>query len=472
MPANWKDSMFQQVIDALPEGILYCDRHYIVRKVNKSYASLLGGDVDSILGRPLPDLNPATRAASVIASGVPEMGDLCTLPLFGDAYKFVVNRIPVRGASGAVEGMISQILFTDPAELTELHRKIDFLAKKQRIYNTSIKAKHRDHYDIDSIIGSSAPMLEVKSLIRRYALHPHPVLVQGKTGTGKELVAHALHTSGAHPDGPFVGINCAAIPKELFEAELFGYAPGAFSGAHKDGKIGLFELADGGTLFLDEIGDMPAYSQVKLLRILEEKKVTRIGAVTPRQVDFRLITATNRDLLRMVAEGTFREDLYYRINMLNIRLPALCERAEDILPLSRHILSTIGYAGLDFTPAASAAMRSYAWPGNVRQLFNSLVRASIHAANKVIDLSDLPAEIPDCLTREEKKEARRSRSLTDYMASQEAGYITSRLIENRGNISLTAQELGVSRVTLYGKLKKYGISAATRDGEDSPDAAD
>lgn len=210
--------------------------------------------------------------------------------------------------------------------------------------------------------------------------------------------------------------------------------------------MGLFELADGGTLFLDEIGDMPLYSQVKLLRILEEKKVTRIGAVTPRQVDFRLITATNRDLVRMVAEETFREDLYYRINMLNIRLPALCERAEDILPLARHILSTIGYPGLDFTPAASAAMRAYGWPGNVRQLFNSLVRASIHDAGKGIDLTDLPAEIPDRdagegNAKEAGKEARRSRRLTDYMASQEAGYITSRLIENKGNISLTAQEL-------------------------------
>ena len=236
--------------------------------------------------------------------------------------------------------------------------------------------------------------------------------------------------------------------------------------------MGLFELADGGTLFLDEIGDMPLYSQVKLLRILEEKKVTRIGAVTPRQVDFRLITATNRDLVRMVAEETFREDLYYRINMLNIRLPALCERAEDILPLARHILSTIGYRGLDFPPAAWAAMRAYGWPGNVRQLFNSLVRASIHAAGKAIDLTDLPAEIPDRAAgegnaKEAGKEARRSRRLTDYMASQEAGYITSRLIENRGNISLTAQELGVSRVTLYGKLKKYGISAAPPD-EDEP----
>ncbi|WP_367183765.1 helix-turn-helix domain-containing protein [uncultured Bilophila sp.] len=174
----------------------------------------------------------------------------------------------------------------------------------------------------------------------------------------------------------------------------------------------------------------------------------------------------------MVAEETFREDLYYRINMLNIRLPALCERAEDILPLARHILSTIGYPGLDFTPAASAAMRAYGWPGNVRQLFNSLVRASIHAAGKAIDLTDLPAEIPDRAAgegnaKEAGKEARRSRRLTDYMASQEAGYITSRLIENRGNISLTAQELGVSRVTLYGKLKKYGISAAPPD-EDEP----
>ena len=335
------ESLNQQVLDALPSGILFCDTDYIVRRVNACYAALLGGKVSSILGRPLTELNPATRAPIVVKNGKPELGDLCTLPLFGDNYKFVVNRVPVRDNQGDVIGMVSHILFTDPNELKELHDKIDLLQKKKKIYNKSNNSSCT-RYNVDSIVGESRKIVEIKRQIKIYAADSHPVLIRGNTGTGKELVAQALHSGSTYASGKFVSINCAAVPTELFEAELFGYAPGAFSGAHKSGKMGLLELANGGTLFLDEIGDIPLHAQVKLLRALEEQEILRVGAVSPVKVDFRLITATNRDLNAMVGEGTFREDLYYRINALRIYMPPLCERGDDILLLSRHILSKIG----------------------------------------------------------------------------------------------------------------------------------
>ena len=226
------ESLNQQVLDALPSGILFCDTDYIVRRVNACYAALLGGKVSSILGRPLTELNPATRAPIVIKNGKPELGDLCTLPLFGDNYKFVVNRVPVRDNQGDVIGMVSHILFTDPNELKELHDKIDLLQKKKKIYNKSNNSSCT-RYNVDSIVGESRKIVEIKRQIKIYAADSHPVLIRGNTGTGKELVAQALHSGSTYASGKFVSINCAAVPTELFEAELFGYAPGAFSGAHK-----------------------------------------------------------------------------------------------------------------------------------------------------------------------------------------------------------------------------------------------
>lgn len=456
---NTPEALYQNVMDALPEGILFCDTDYIIRVVNQCYAELLGGDPQSVVGKPLPELNPATRAAIVIKKGKPELGDLCTLPLSGNTYKFIVNRVPVRNDEGTIIGMLSHIIFTDPRELQNLHKKVDSLYNKLNFYKNSIKSILKSNYDIDCIIGKSAVIRDVKTLIRSYAAQMHPILVQGETGTGKELAAHALHAESERAEGPFISINCAAIPKELYEAELFGYAAGAFSGAHKDGKIGQVELANNGTLFLDEIGDMPLHAQVKLLRLLEEKQVTRVGAVSARKVDFRLITATNRDLRAMIEQGTFREDLYYRISTLSITLPPLRERVDDIIPISHHILSRIGYARLDFSERAREAMEAYPWPGNVRQLFNSLAHASIHCREDTIDVADLPSEVAGSeAPRKERKRSSKRPTLSGYLATQEAEFLDSMLRENRGNIAATARKLGVSRVTLYGKLKKYGIA--------------
>lgn len=450
--------LVQTVIDAVPEGILFCDGNLDIRLVNKYYATLLGSEPQDLYGKNLKVQNPKTRAAQVMKNGKPELWDMCSFPQSGEAKSYIVNRIPVRDADDNIIGMVSHVLFKDPSELKRLADKVRTLSHKLNFYKNSIKSILKQNYDIESIIGSSEGILHVKRLIRDYADKIYPVLISGKTGTGKELTARALHSESSHADGPFICINCAAIPKELFESEMFGYAPGAFSGAQKDGKAGQIELADNGTLFLDEIGDLPLHVQVKLLRVLESKRIMRVGSTEEQEVNFRLVTATNRDLADMVTKGTFREDLYYRINTLGINLPSLAERVEDIMPIAHSILARIGCASLSFTERAARVMEIYPWPGNIRQLYNCIVHASIHCSHNIIDVDELPCEMLEHNNIYKKSNTLpESSNLADYLSLREEEFLRHIIAKNKGNITATAKALGVSRMTLYSKLKKYSI---------------
>lgn len=474
-PSDFESNIFQKVINSLAAGILFCDETGIIRVINTYYAGLFGGKPEDFIGRPLQEFNPGTYAPRVMQTGVAELGDLCTLPLYGDTYKFVVNRIPLKDEKGRVNGMVSHIVFADPSELRVLNQKIESLSGELNFYKSSIHSLLKPRFDLNRIIGNSPVIQHVRNIIRIYAEREHGVLILGETGTGKELAANALHGQSGRSEGPFISINCAAVPKDLFEAELFGYAGGAFSGALKDGKAGQLELADKGTLFLDEVGDMPLHAQVKLLRVLEEKQVTRVGALSARQVDFRLLTATNKDLKAMVESGAFREDLYYRISTLSIVLPPLREREGDVALLSSHILSRIACGHLSFTEEALQAMNAYAWPGNVRQLYNALVHASIHCSGNVIDIGNLPAEISEptgmpCMPDEpvvqyKGASADRHAGLAAFIAEEEADYLREVLLGNKWNITAAARQLGISRVTLYGKLKRYGITPDRQAGK-------
>lgn len=450
--------LYQKTIDALPMGIMLVDSDLRIRLINTCYASQLGSDSLSLVGKYLPDLNPGTFARRVMERNQPELGDMCTLPLAGENLKFIVNRIPISDFNDNVVGMVSHIMFTDPVHLRDLNKKIDDLLKRVDFYKKSIHSILHSQYNIDCIIGNSDPIQNVKQNILRYAAAAFPVLVRGATGTGKELVAHALHAESQRKEGPFISLNCAAIPKDLLEAELFGYAPGAFSGAHRNGKPGQIEMAAHGTLFLDEIGDMPLHAQVKLLRVLEEKTVYRVGSVKANHVDFRLVSATNRDLGTMVQQGLFREDLYYRLCALSISLPPLCHRAEDIIPISYHMLSQMGYGHIDITKDAAQAMEAYAWPGNVRQLYNVLAHAVLHCRGKVINLENLPAEFRQ--GPNELQAGNDDCSLAEYMTRHEEAFLRHAWKQHGGNVVNMAKALGVSRVTLYNKFKKYNMMNA------------
>jgi transcriptional regulator with PAS, ATPase and Fis domain len=301
------------------------------------------------------------------------------------------------------------------------------------------------------MIGESEPMLEVYRLIQRTAVADKPILIQGDSGTGKELVARALHEASPLADKPFVVINCAALPETLLESELFGHEKGAFTGAVSS-KPGLFEVADGGTMFIDEIGELAGSLQAKLLRVLEDGSMRRIGSVKERRVRVRLLAATNRDMSEEVREGRFREDLFYRINVLTIMLPPLRERDGDIRLLVDH------FAGPEWRvdDEVLRIFENYSWPGNVRQLQNAIERAKILAEDEWIRAHNLPPEIV---------KGAASSSVRELGANMDLDTLNKIHVEDTfkrmgGNKARTARALGIGRRTLYRLLEKYGIEAA------------
>lgn len=442
------------ILDGLPMGLLFCDVLGIIRFINLAYAKLLGIAPEDALGKNIKDIIPHSRAHEVIANGQAEMGELCQL---GQAEPVIVNRLPVRDATGNVSGMISQALFNDLEDLQKLSNKIERLGRKLSQYRRRFEASLAPQHTFASILGKSESILRVKRQAQSYAKLNEPVLILGQTGCGKELFAHAIHAASSRERGPLVCINCASIPRELFESELFGHEKGAFSGAREEGKIGQVELADGGSLFLDEIGDMPMDIQAKLLRVLETRTVCRLGAVQPKPVDFRLMAATNRNLPKMMKDGAFREDLYYRINTFVLEIPPLCERKEDIRLLADYVLQRMGLEFLRFSPEADQAMREFPWPGNVRQLRNAVVHATTMRSGEMIMLEDFPPETLPSLEAHKTREANGS-NLNEVAANAEARAIRDILLACNSNVARSARELSISRATLYEKMRRYGIN--------------
>jgi DNA-binding NtrC family response regulator len=298
------------------------------------------------------------------------------------------------------------------------------------------------------MIGVSPAMQEVFRLIERAGPTDKAILIQGESGTGKELVARALHRHSPRADKPLVVINCAALPETLLESELFGYEKGAFTGAVAT-KQGLFEVADGGTLFIDEIGELAGGLQAKLLRVLEDGSMRRIGSVKERRVNVRLLAATNRNMAAEVAEGRFREDLYYRINVMSLELPPLRRRREDIPLLVERFLGP----NWSIEPAATQALERYDWPGNIRQLINAIERAKIMADGRVVRLADLPPEVVGTAVDGRRPTV----AAGDQLAAVERAHIIEVLTRERGNKARAARALGVNRRSLYRLLDKYDI---------------
>ena len=316
---------------------------------------------------------------------------------------------------------------------------------------------------LDALVGHSPQIAKVKDLIKQIAATDVTVLIQGESGTGKEMAANAIQALSGRANGPFVKVNVAVLSRELIESELFGHEKGAFSGAIRQRK-GRFELADGGTLFLDEIGEMPLDSQVKLLRVLQEHEFERVGGTETLPVDIRLICATNLDLRKRVEEGLFREDLYFRINVVRIRMPALRERPDDVPLLAEHFRQKYcSRYNLErkFSPEVLAAFREYSWPGNVRELENAVEGAVVRSAGPVIGVDCLPEETGARAAHAACTSFAPGRSLADV----EKQYILSELARLGGNKSSVAKSLGIGLKTLYRKLEAYGEAAAEDDGE-------
>jgi DNA-binding NtrC family response regulator len=301
------------------------------------------------------------------------------------------------------------------------------------------------------IVAGSEPMREVLRLVERIGASDARVLIQGESGTGKDLVARALAEAGSRAGKPLVTVNCGAIPEELAESELFGHEKGAFTGATA-ARLGLFEIADGGTLFIDEIGELPLSLQPKLLRVLEEGWIRRVGSSREQRVDVRVIAATNRDLAADVAARRFREDLYFRLNVMSIELPPLRDRPGDVLLLARYFLGS----GWNLDPHVCQVLERYRWPGNVRELSNVLKRATVLAESSMVTLDDLPAELVEAAL---ESAAPATEAIDPRLAALERAHVLRVLEEYHGNKARTARMLGIHRRTLYRLLDRFGIGA-------------
>jgi two-component system response regulator AtoC len=339
-----------------------------------------------------------------------------------------------------------------PVNLDELELIIEHIQGDQNMHQELelLRATVEGDFKWESFIAESPKMQEILSLISRIARSDTNILISGESGTGKDVVARIIHNASRRKNNRFVAISCAALPETLLESELFGYERGAFSGAEKR-KIGRFELAHRGTLFLDEIGDIPISTQVKLLRVLQEFTFERLGGNTPTKVDVRLITATNQDLREKIAQHTFREDLFYRLNVITIKLPTLRDRREDIRPLAEHFVEKFskkcGYVKKSISKNALNKLMRYDWPGNVRELENVMERAVVLSRGAGISENDIPLEA----------DIARTGPLSESLADVEKEHIASILSVTKGNLSEAAERLGIHRNTLRLKIKRYGI---------------
>ncbi len=349
---------------------------------------------------------------------------------------------------------------TKPVRRDELRMTLERALRMRRLEreNVVLRAAVTDRYRFDSIIGSSAKLREVLDLAGRAAASDATVLIMGERGTGKELLAKGIHFNSARSRGPFVAVNCAAIPETLIESELFGHVRGAFTGAVKD-KEGKFELADGGTILLDEIGDLRVDLQAKILRVLQERAVDRVGGARSVPLDVRVIASTNQDIEQAIREGKFREDLYDRINVVALRMPPLRERRDDIPLLARHFCEKFAKGANpvpDLEPAALDALLAYGWPGNVRELESVIERASVLKRGAVIT----PADLPDKVTKEKTGAAGIILNMPEEglsLEELEKSLIVKALERHKGNQTRAAEYLGITRPTLIYRMEKFGL---------------
>lgn len=369
--------------------------------------------------------------------------------------------LPLYNEDRVLIGAVAKSIFRDLQEAKDFARKYSTGLAKKSTETNRLKKTRGIKFTFDDIIGECRVTRNIKEIARRAAQTDSTVLLLGESGTGKEMFAHAIHATSSRASGPFVRINCAAIPESLLESELFGYEEGAFSGARKGGKPGKFELAHGGTIFLDEIGDMGMNIQTKLLRVLQEREIEKIGGLEPMEVDVRIIAATNQDLQENVKKGTFREDLYYRLDVISIRVPGLRERMEDMPLLVDYLLSKLNYYNgtsvIGLSSEVSGIFLNYSWPGNIRELENVLEGSTCFCGSGLIGVEHLPLHFKQ-RTAEVKSIPQNNENLESTLDDIEKRAIRKALTVTGGNKKDAATMLGVPRSTFYYKLKRYGIN--------------
>ncbi len=435
-----KTQQFQVLVDYSMEGIIGVDRDNIVRVFNPAAAKILRMSASSAIGRDIREILPAHYVDGCMQQGREYRGDILLL----NQINVLLNLAPIKVAD-EITGAI--ITFQEASRIVEMEEKI-----RKELYTKGLVAQYR----FDSILGVSQEIAEIKRIAQEFSQIDATVLISGASGTGKELFAQSMHNSSLRKKGPFVAVNCASLPANLMESELFGYVEGAFTGANRKGKPGLFELAHKGTIFLDEISEMDKYGQSRLLRVLQERQVRRLGDDKNIPVDVRIIAASNHNLSRLVREGNFREDLFYRLNVLTLNLPILKERQGDIRHLAEYFLAEMCKKmgrNLSLDEESLRLLQDYSWPGNVRELKNFVERLAIMARGPFIT----PNAIAAMFQNREFEMGRQAPLVEPSGSSDERRAILSVLRSVNFNQTKAAAAMGIDRSTLYRKMKRYAI---------------
>lgn len=452
-----KIRFYEAILDNIHNGIMITDPEGKIIFFSKTYGNFLGIDPKEMTGKHCTEVVENTRMHLIAKTGIPEINH----PHRIRGQDMVVQRIPIE-MDGKLIAVYGQVMFKDVRDVQALAKKLNFLESKVEFYEKELESLRSSKYTINNIIGKSQNIVELKKSALMAAKNNAPVLLMGESGTGKELFAHAIHYASERRPHPFIRLNCAAIPKDLLEAELFGYEPGAFTGAGSKTKPGKFELAHRGTIFLDEISDLPLDMQPKLLRVLEEKETERLGGTHLTKCDFRLIAATNEDLNKCAEQGKFRKDLYYRLNVVPIQIPPLRERKEDILIIAEHLIQTfnkeLGTNVAKMSPEVLKIFKNYGWPGNVRELANILERTLYAIDGDTIQAHHLPLFLQGLREGPSKIRPTLLRRLKEDM-EKEALLHAIRIAKDNKNKA--AELLGIHRTALYKKMKKLNIPLTT-----------
>ncbi|WP_236898676.1 sigma 54-interacting transcriptional regulator [Clostridium beijerinckii] len=440
------------VMDAFNEWFVVINEKGIITSISDDYKEFLG--CDNPIGKKVEDIIENTKMGKVLKTGIADIGGIQEIK----GNKMIAMRVPIK-KDGKVISAVGKVVFKDISDFHALSKKLLDLEKEVEFYKSKIAENKTAKYSVENIIGHSNKIRKVKDLIGKVANTNSNVLINGESGTGKEMIAHSIHNSSKRYLAPFIKINCASIPAELLESELFGYEEGAFTGAKKGGKKGKFELANGGSIFLDEIGDMNINMQAKILRVIQEREIESIGGSGVKSVDVRIITATNKNLEELVKKGEFREDLYYRLNVVKIVSPPLRERKEDIPALANALRIKIAKR-LDvyvegISKDAIECLGNYDWPGNIRELENVIERAiNLLDSNIMIKTEHLSKRFTSA---KYKRYSDKNEYLKTIVEEVEKEVILECLNRNNWNKNKTAQILGISRAGLYKKIEEFNL---------------
>ena len=450
-----KENIFE-IIESISDEVLISDGGGTVLWVTPGFEANYGVAIGNALGRNVAELAEEGFFKPAIIPMVIEKKEKITMvQKTYEGKDILVTATPIFNRDGSIRLVVSYS--RDITEMTQLEKKYSKMRRRVEKYTAELHELRKEAGSGSEVIGQSKQMENVISTINRIADLDANVLLLGESGVGKSMFAKVIHQRSHRSGGPFIDINCAAIPENLLESELFGYEKGAFTGANAGGKVGLMELADGGTLLLDEISEIPVSLQAKLLTAIQEKRITRVGGTKPVNVDFRLIAASNRQLDQYAAEGKFRMDLYYRLNVVNITIPPLRERKEDVIPLLEYYTAQFSAKyniSRSFSPQAVDILTEYPWPGNVRELANVTERVIVTSSGSIIGAGDLPEEISKRRRSPEETSLDDIVSLSDEVEKLEADLI-SRAYEKYRTTTGVAAALGISQPTAFRKIEKY-----------------